>query len=375
MILFMADLFLAASRGQSPTNLRSVPGGDNANIVGRVILAAENRDSPLGLMVHRPGYDYNHKGPSRGSPQVDQQFSPGLRIVVGSRETAADSLRMVFSQFSSAQAAQYVTSFLAEMLSMPAAFDGLLEARRDGRLVGATFSQVQPGRSAIVWPPRVAAGEPGATAEQLLTAGVDWLSQRDVRVAHALLPSAASADERVLQIAGFRHLADLLYLICRDRDFPETEPQTPLQYEPVDAVSHDRLVNVIAATYQQSLDCPGLGGDRVIDDLLASYRATGAFDPARWFIVRQGGQDVGCLLLTDHPAEENWEMLYMGLVVSARGQGWGREVVRRAQWLARQAGRTGLVLAVDAKNTPARAVYDGVGFRRWDRRTVYIRIF
>jgi ribosomal protein S18 acetylase RimI-like enzyme len=77
--------------------------------------------------------------------------------------------------------------------------------------------------------------------------------------------------------------------------------------------------------------------------------------------------------LADHPQEENWELVYMGLVPSARGNGWGREVVRHAQWLTRQAGRPRLVLAVDAANHPAVAMYTCAGFRAWGRRRVYLK--
>ena len=36
---------------------------------------------------------------------------------------------------------------------------------------------------------------------------------------------------------------------------------------------------------------------------------------------RCGGSDVGVLLLTDHPVDGQWELLYMGLAPEARGGG------------------------------------------------------
>jgi len=135
------------------------------------------------------------------------------------------------------------------------------------------------------------------------------------------------------------------------------------------------LAHIVEATYEQSLDCPAMDGLRSIEDILDGYRATGRFDPSRWLIVEHEGRDVGCLLLTDHPMHENWELVYMGVVARDRGHGWGVEIARHAQWLTRQAGRPRLVLAVDAANGPGIEMYSAAGFQAWDRRAVYLRTF
>ncbi len=128
-------------------------------------------------------------------------------------------------------------------------------------------------------------------------------------------------------------------------------------------------------TYEGTLDCPRLNGVRSTEDVLATYRRSGEFDPARWFLVRLEEQDVGCLLLADHPRNEQWELIYVGLVPSARGRGLGRQLVRHAQWLVRQAGRRRLVLSVDAANGPAIGLYASEGFVAWDRRGIYLHLF
>jgi len=132
---------------------------------------------------------------------------------------------------------------------------------------------------------------------------------------------------------------------------------------------------VLEATYEQTLDCPVLNGVRQIEDVLVGYRSTGAFSPDYWLIVRHGGKDVGCLLLADHPQHDNIELVYMGVMSSLRGRGWGIQITRQAQWLTRRAGRRRLVLAVDAANTPAVRMYAEAGFQTWDRRSVYLRRF
>jgi hypothetical protein len=48
--------------------------------------------------------------------------------------------------------------------------------------------------------------------------------------------------------------------------------------------------------------------------------------------------------------------------------------VRRAQSLAAEAHATCLLLAVDAANEPAVAMYAAAGFAAWDRRSVLVRL-
>ncbi len=86
--------------------------------------------------------------------------------------------------------------------------------------------------------------------------------------------------------------------------------------------------------------CAFVQGLRSIDDVLAGYKAVGVYDPSRWFLVcaidqnPPGRRDLGCLLLTEHSAEKNWELIYFGVVPEARGSGLGLG--------NRAAGRSGL---------------------------------
>jgi ribosomal protein S18 acetylase RimI-like enzyme len=66
--------------------------------------------------------------------------------------------------------------------------------------------------------------------------------------------------------------------------------------------------------------------------------------------------------------------MYTALIPEARGRGWGRQIARYAQWLARAAGVERIVVAVDAANWPAVAMYRDSGFQMWDQRAVYVRV-
>ena len=107
---------------------------------------------------------------------------------------------------------------------------------------------------------------------------------------------------------------------------------------------------------------------------LIGYRATGVFRPENWLIVCGEGRDVGVLLMADDPAAGHCELVYMGLVPEARGQGRGVQIARHALRLAQKIRRRarGAWRSMPT-NRPALAMYGAAGFTVWDRRTVYVR--
>jgi mycothiol synthase len=308
------------------------------------------------------------------SREASRDAGPFPRIGPVSADLRAEALALVFSRLAGEEHRQQIETTLRKLTAGEASPAGLLGADRDGELVGAMFSQIQPGKTALLWPPQLATDEPTLTAVELLRAMSDWLTQQQVRVAQVLLPQGGLSDEAVLLADGFKPLAGLLYLVSQEAEFPDSLPRSQLQFESYSAENHQRLAQIVEATYQDTLDCPQLDGVREIEDILTGYRATGVFDPQRWLIVLHAGEDIGCLLLTDHPSAENCELVYMGLIPASRGHGWGMDVARHAQWLARRAGRPRLVLAVDAGNEPAIRTYAAVGFQLWDRRKAYLKI-
>jgi ribosomal protein S18 acetylase RimI-like enzyme len=194
-------------------------------------------------------------------------------------------------------------------------------------------------------------------------------------MAQVLLPTSEDAHVPVLTSIGFRHLADLLYLSCEAGHFNVTAPSnTELVFVPYEDSQRARFSQVIEQTYERTLDCAALNGVRRMEDVLDGYRATGTFRAENWLIVCSAGQDVGVLLLADHVEAKHCELMYMGLVPEARGRGRGREIVRHAQKLAHRARAERIVLAVDAVNEPALAMYRSAGFEVWDRRAVYVRV-
>ena len=132
---------------------------------------------------------------------------------------------------------------------------------------------------------------------------------------------------------------------------------------------------MIEETYIETQDIPALNGVREIQDVIEGYERTGDFAPQLWLFVQAQGRDVGVLLLADHPRQNQFELIYMGLIPTARGRGWGAKLAGHAQQLTMAAGRERLVLAVDALNDPAIRAYTRVGFVEWFRRSVFLKVF
>lgn len=253
---------------------------------------------------------------------------------------------------------------------------GLWVTRRRGRIVGALLTQALAGRAAAVWAPEVAlVWGRSAAAVALVQAALDDLRMRGFRIAQALLDESApphAADD--LAQGGLPRVTELRYLE-RPTALPlELDPELPqFEWRAYGPSTEVEFRDVLQTTYAGSLDMPELEGIRSLDDVLASHRASGRFDAARWHIGRLRDEPAAAaiLLLSELPEHEAWEVAYLGLTPEARGRGLGRVALAHALDLARaHTGR--MELAVDARNVPANRLYEKAGFTLFDRRAVHL---
>lgn len=253
----------------------------------------------------------------------------------------------------------------------------LLAAERvSGELLAAALAQVLAGRAAVVWAPQIAsdvAADAGrALALELLAALNGQLAARGVQLAQFLASPGVFPSDDLWQAAGYQYAGELFYLAIPLAVAAATPPELPFTLEAA-AADQPRLAAILTETYRGSLDCPLVDGLREPADVLAGYRTVGAHRPEWWLIARAGSEDVGCLILADHPAEDQAELVYLGIAPRWRGRGWGARLIEHARRLAAQAGRCRLALAVDAQNLPARAQYAAAGAIPWDARRIWIR--
>ena len=217
------------------------------------------------------------------------------------------------------------------------------------------------------------AGESDDTGFQLQNAVDQYLDAAGTAVTQAVVDARNGGDATGLKRAGYRYLADLDYLISFLDSFPQERPVSELQFRSLPTDDERRLESLVQRTYIGSLDCPQLGGSRRIEDVLRGYRETAVYRHDWWLVATHNDQDVGCVLLADHPDYNQCELIYLGIVPETRGRGWGFQATRYAQWLMRTAARQRMLLALDAANWPAHRMYLAAGFDSWDRRSVYVR--
>lgn len=231
-----------------------------------------------------------------------------------------------------------------------------------------------PGRTTLLFLPSTALN---AHERELLVALVGRATaaanQRGMRLIQSLIAPESAAERYVLASAGFELMAELIYM---ERLTTLPPPRVPVS----DALTwvcygtDTRVLfeEVVQATYKHSLDCPRLSGLRDIGDVIAGHRATGEFDPQDWFVFRQHGRSIGCLLLAKTPQRQAMELVYMGVVPEARGRHFGAVMLAHALQHAKRKGIAYMTLAVDCNNAPARRLYGQFGFTETIRRAAWV---
>lgn len=238
----------------------------------------------------------------------------------------------------------------------------------ENRVAGVYFTCL-PGRLAMLGSIRVVAGF-SSIGVSLLQMLVDKLcTEFSVTQIQAAIPREEPSASEVLRAFGFQHLTDVdqMWLSLQ----PDGEIPGSLKWSPARSMTEDSFIDLIRATFEDTLDCPELNGLRSEEDVLESYLMGRSLDSIDlWEIAWWKETPVGCLLLTQHPRGVV-EIAYMGLIRSARSHGFGRLLIHRAKKIAQDTGSTTLVLAVDCRNTPALKTYAKCGFQIHQRLHVY----
>ncbi len=180
--------------------------------------------------------------------------------------------------------------------------------------------------------------------------------------------------------AGFIHVGDLSYLRRAISGFPSIpEPIWPtgIRVVPFNKCfgddSRERLAELLARTYEGTLDCPELCGLRDPVDVADSHMATGVFDPSLWLIVTDHDKAEGCVLLSRNPELRGVELVYFGFTPAIRGKRLALPLLQYAVGRTRAPNVMELTCAVDDRNEPAKRLYDRAGMRRYSGRVAFVR--
>lgn len=294
----------------------------------------------------------------------------GSEIRAARRAEAQSALELLLAECAPADRKTMAADVLSQL---PGQGDnGLFVASNRGAIVGVGLGQVHRGRTGSVWRPRFPGEDVEVLGGELVRQSAAWLAAQDLGVLQSLVSPSDASAANWLQQCGFAHVARLGYLVWSDGQ--QAAPAPSLRFTPVSTSTSAVLAEVIEHSYLETLDCPALNGVRTTPEVLEGYREIGEHWPKAWLIAWRDGQPIGCLILADHPAANQCELVYMGLVPAARGQGLSGQIVEQAKRLARERGRPRVVLAVDLQNAPALRLYAHQGFELWDEREVFVRI-
>lgn len=206
-----------------------------------------------------------------------------------------------------------------------------------------------------------------------------------VRVAQALPDPRETHVLEALSRAGFKRVGDLRYLRrpLRSRagiDSSRTLPPGIMvrTVRELGSAADSLLPRALDRSYVDTLDCPELCGVRETADILASHRSTGVFCPDLWWVVFEGEEPEGCMLLSPSPEQRSVELVYLGLSPRLRGRGLGATLLGMGlSAAAERAAGFGRIddvtCAVDQRNAPAIRTYDRAGFRAFASRVALVR--
>ncbi|MGE3182909.1 MAG: GNAT family N-acetyltransferase [Phycisphaerae bacterium] len=242
---------------------------------------------------------------------------------------------------------------------------------------GAFLAVCLPGGTAIGLPasPRLP-GMQWAALVRAAEATIAALEADGFHYVQSLLECEDVARLELLREAGFLNITRLEYLERNTRyPFVEANNGRVTNWVHYSNASHEQFCRLITSSYETSLDCPEINGLRPIEDILATHRSCGEFNPALWFVAEVDGETAGCILVGPHPKRSFGEVTYMGIAPSFRGQGLGDVLVRHALIACRSAKMERMILVVDQRNTPAKRVYARNGFQPFAARSALVRIF
>ena len=309
-----------------------------------------------------------------------------LRIVPATAERLQPALELLYSELPADARAQRIAELRQEIEDEEFETEHLLVAEIDAQLVAVQRTILRDDDVGLVWPPVINApllkflnGPSSEVIEdKLLTEAARHLDAAGAWIGQALLEAKSSREHAAMQRNGFARLTELRFFerpLTAAASCPKRTPEPSMSYQPYRrSRNQNEFVKVLEATYRGSLDCPELNGVRDGQQSLKNHAAAGSFHSDMWRLYRCAGEDVGILLMAKRPDQQAWEVLYLGVVESARGRGIGRAMLLDALDAARDLKLQRLLIVADVRNIPAVSLYESLGFQPVSTRVAFVRL-
>jgi len=249
----------------------------------------------------------------------------------------------------------------------------------DGRLIGSILLVPNPGATAMLFVGSAAGWRDHDTVARLVQKACQNPALSEARLIQTLIEPDQVLEANVLVRSGLTRLAKLIYMQrSSDRSGRGVRLPEVLGKASVTAYSGqpkymDRIGRAIAASYEDTLDCPGLLGHRTIAQTVEGHKSTGRFDSSLWHaFFDENDEPVAVLLLAEASQGGAHELVYLGVAKPYRGRGIAAQLMAYALSKVVRLGGSKLFLAVDDRNVPALRLYKGLGFRATARKVAYI---
>jgi ribosomal protein S18 acetylase RimI-like enzyme len=246
----------------------------------------------------------------------------------------------------------------------------------DDSIEATVLASPSAGRTAMLFASSPHDSEEARLIGEVIRRTCDALDPEDVILAQALVEPSDKLEQEAFVHGGLQRLATLTYM---ERAMPRRNtiqaPEFPkgislARYRPED---RGLLEKLLFATYEETLDCPGLAGLRTPSDVVDGHMHSGIFRPQWWVIAHREEQPVGVALFNGSAGASSIELVYLGIISNERGAGLGPALLQHGLRLVSGARERNIVLAVDEENEPALNMYEKAGFHRTIRRTALVR--
>lgn len=246
----------------------------------------------------------------------------------------------------------------------------------DQTVKASAMATLTPGRTAMLFATQPKSRKDLETTGRVIDATCRSVRQAGVRLAQSLIPPENPLEVEAFQAGGLHKIATLTYM---ERSVPRRKERIEGQLPPdLDIQTYrphlrSSLEALLAKTYQDTLDCPGLSELRTPSDVVDGHIKSGIFKPEWWTFLMKGDVPVGISMMNVSKSKDSVELVYLGLTPEVRGRGTGQALMAHALREISGSPQKTVVLAVDDANEPARRIYEHFGFRSTARRHAFVR--
>ncbi|MEE2682202.1 MAG: GNAT family N-acetyltransferase [Planctomycetota bacterium] len=245
----------------------------------------------------------------------------------------------------------------------------------EGAVRCSALASINPGRTAMLFvsPPRNPMEI--TLASEVLQVASAALAQEGLCLVQALVTPDEHREIQAFEQSGLKQIAILTYMQASlgRRHRKQATPPEGSSFRSYRSEDRTMLEQLLARTYIETLDCPGLVGLRRMNDILDGHMNSGIFKPDWWTILSFEGSPAGACLINRARDEKVAELVYLGITPEMRGKGMGRALLAHALFKISETAQKTVVLAVDESNTPAMTMYRSAGFTPTTRRCALVR--